>query len=168
MIRDTARRPDRRRLGHASALLFLVLVTTACAVGAQSTSPSTTAARRDATDSVMLARITVEAPLAGPLTKGLAVIRFRTEHVSIESPFLPVEQRRSPLPSAHVHVSVDGAAWHWIHASTDPVVVTPLPPGEHTVELELAGADHKRLAVQSVRFTVPPKVVASVDHAAHP
>ena len=151
----------RARLPH---LLALVVVAAACAgdVQARSSSPAF-----DGTHTSRRASVTIQSPTTGEIVQGVAVIRFRVENVSIASPFLPKEQHRGPLPAGHLHVSVDGAPWHWVHATSDPVVVTPLPPGEHTVDLELAGADHRPLDVQSVRFTVAARKPPELRDAAH-
>jgi hypothetical protein len=111
--------------------------------------------------------LAIQSPTSGQVVQGVAIIRFTTENVSITSLFLPADQPRAALRPAHLHVSVDGAEWHWVHSTTDPIVITPLSPGEHTVTLELAGADHRPLATQSVRFTVVAKAAAAADHAAH-
>lgn len=111
--------------------------------------------------------ITIESPASGAQVQGVAIIRFRTENVSIASPFLAPETTPGPLARAHVHVTVDGASWHWVHATTDPVVITPLSPGEHTVTLELAGADHRPLDVRTVRFIVAGKAANESGHAKH-
>jgi hypothetical protein len=150
----------RTRLPHAFSLIALA---TACVVPlqARSTPPP------DTTGAVRHPSLVILSPAIGAVVPGVAIIRFRTENISIESPFLPAEQRRSTLPAGHVHVTVDGATWHWVHSSSDPVVVTPLPPGEHTVELELAAADHRPLDAQTVRFTVVAKKAPVTDHAGH-
>jgi hypothetical protein len=114
-----------------------------------------------------LPSVTILSPLPGEAVQGVAVIRFRTENVSITSPFLPAVEGGGPFPPGHLHVSVDGAPWHWIHSTSDPVVITPLPAGEHTVELELAGADHRPLDVQSVHFTVVARTAPAMDHTGH-
>jgi hypothetical protein len=114
--------------------------------------------------------ITIQSPALGEIVRGVTIIRFRAENVSIESPFLPKEMHRGPLPAAHLHVTVDGTTWHWIHATTDPIVVTPLMPGDHTVTLELAGADHRPLDSRSVKFTVDGNAAGNVvarEHAGH-
>ena len=111
--------------------------------------------------------ITIQSPASGEIVQGVAIIRFRAENVSIESPFRPKEMRGSVLPSAHLHVTVDGTSWHWVHSTTDPVVITPLLPGDHAVTLELADANHRPLDVRTVRFTVATKLAAAPDHAGH-
>lgn len=162
------RRPARRIVAFALALIALGVATRAATRAANAQELSAPPARPGAPHVELRPRITIESPLEGGVVQGVAFLRFRTENVSIESPFLPAEQRRSPLPAGHLHVTVDGALWHWMHTTTDPVVVTPLPPGEHTVELELAGADHKRLDVRTVQFTVKPKSAPGVAHHAAP
>jgi hypothetical protein len=146
-------------------LLSLVVVAAACGGDVQASSSSPTL---DGTPTSKRASVTIQSPTTGEVVQGVAIIRFRVENVSIASPFLPKEQRRGPLPAGHLHVTVDGAPWHWVHATADPVVVTPLPPGEHTVDLELADADHRPLDVQSVRFTVAARKSPEMSHAAHP
>lgn len=123
---------------------------------------------KDATAVAERPKITIESPAAGAVVQGVAIIRFRTENISIESPFRPAEPSRGALPAGHLHVTVDGAAWHWVHATSDPVVITPLPPGEHIVELELAGADHQPLDSQTVRFMVAAKTAPATGHPGHP
>ena len=145
-------------------LLSLVVVATACVgvVQARSTSPAP-----DSTVAPGHPSLTLQSPTPGEVVQGVSVIRFRAENVSIASPFLPTEKRGDPFPAAHLHVTVDGAAWHWVHATSDPVVLTPLPAGEHTVALELAGADHRPLDARSVRFTVVARTAPAMDHAGH-
>ncbi len=106
-------------------------------------------------------------PTSGEVVHGVAIIRFQTQNVIITSLFLPPAQQRAALPAAHLHVSVDGAEWHWVHSTADPVVIAPLSPGEHTVSLELAGSDHRPLDTRTVRFTVVARPIPAADHAAH-
>lgn len=58
------------------------------------------------------------------------------------------------IPGGHLHVKVDSAPWHWVHATADPVVISALAPGTHTVRLELADQNHRPLDVQTVTFTI--------------
>jgi hypothetical protein len=153
------------RTHQARLIATIVLVATACVVvplQARSTPPPLvrTTVKESPT-------ISIQSPTVGEVVQGVAIIRFKTENISLESPFLPADQRRSTLPAGHLHVTVDGTAWHWVHSSTDPVVITPLPAGEHTVELELAAANHRPLASQTVRFTVVARKPVATDHAPH-
>ena len=145
-------------------LLPFVIVASACVSDGQARSTSFT---RDSAAASGRPSITIQSPTPGELVHGVAIIRFQVENVSIASPFQPTDERSGPLPAGHLHVTVDGAPWHWVHATADPVVITPLPPGEHTVALELAGADHRPLVARSVRFTVVAKTVLAMDHAGH-
>jgi hypothetical protein len=52
-------------------------------------------------------------------------------------------------------VTVDDAPWRWADATGQPVVVSGLAPGPHTIRIELADADHGPLAQEVVRFHVP-------------
>jgi len=98
--------------------------------------------------------LVVSPPLAGPLSRGLAVIAFRTENLKI----MPVygEAATQVVPRlGHLHVAVDGGPWHWLHASDEPIVVQGLPPGPHHVLIELAAANHKILEAQTLNFEIP-------------
>jgi hypothetical protein len=142
----------------------LLLLATGCVAHGQT--PTVSLAPEISTP-VMLPGVRIQSPAPGEIVQRVAIIRFRTENVSITSPFLPAEQRSGSFPAAHLHVTVDGAAWHWVHSTSDPIVITPLAAGEHTVTLELADANHRPLGSRSVRFTVVAKQSAAADHAGH-
>jgi hypothetical protein len=155
-------------IAHSARRLFAVLplfvVAASSVVHAQAPVANTSAA------SAVLPgapAIIIESPTMGATVNGVAIIRFKAENVSIASLFVPLDPTRGPLPAAHLHVTVDGTVWHWVHSSTDPVVITPLSAGEHTVTLELAGADHKPLNSKTVRFTVVAKVGHAAGHGVH-
>jgi hypothetical protein len=100
------------------------------------------------------AHLAVSPPLAGPLSRGLAVITFRTENLKV----MPVygDAATQVVPRlGHLHVTVDGGPWHWLHASDEPIVVQGLPPGPHRVLLELAAANHRILETQTLNFEIP-------------
>jgi hypothetical protein len=145
-------------------LLSFVVVAAACVGGAQARSASPT---RDSAVAPGRPSLTIQSPTPGEVVEGVSVIRFRAENVSIASPFLPMEKRGGRFPAGHLHVTVDGAPWHWLHSTSDPVVLTPLPAGEHIVALELAGADHRPLDARSVRFTVVARAAPAMVHAEH-
>jgi hypothetical protein len=100
------------------------------------------------------AKIVVDPPKPELLAEGVAIVQFRTENLQIVPVFGPVAATVSPR-IGHLHVTLDDAPWHWAHTSNDPVIVAPLPPGPHTILLELADADHRVLAKEAVRFEVP-------------
>ena len=139
------------RLGTRLLSLASLLISSGCVATAQSPSRQ---APPGASLAVGRPSITIDSPKQDAALQGVTIIRFRAENVSIASLFVPGENRQNRLPPAHLHVTVDGADWHWVHSTSDPVVITPLPSGEHTVTLELAGADHRPLDVRSVRFTI--------------
>lgn len=149
---------------RAPFLLSLLVAGAACVGVAQARTPSPAHVRVAADASPSLV---IQSPAFGDTIRGVAIIRFLAGDVALTSPFATVTPR-APLVAAHLHVTVDGAPWHWVHASADPVVITPLSPGEHTVSLELAGADHRPLLeTRTVRFTVVSRAVATTDHVAH-
>jgi hypothetical protein len=100
------------------------------------------------------AKIAADPPKPELLAEGVAIVQFRTENVQIVPVFGPAAAAVSPR-IGHLHVTLDDAPWHWAHTSNDPVIVAPLPPGPHTILIELADADHKVLAKEVVKFDVP-------------
>jgi len=93
-------------------------------------------------------------PLPGPLSKGLVVIAFRTENLKILPVYGPAAQQVVPR-LGHLHITIDGAPWHWVQASDEPVVVQGLSQGPHRVLLELADANHTVVDTQTVSFDIP-------------
>lgn len=100
------------------------------------------------------AQLVVDAPLAAPLAKGLVVVPFHAEHMKI----MPVygEAATHVVPRlGHLHITVDHAAWHWLHASEEPIVIQGLSHGPHQLTLELADASHHVLVVKELDFSIP-------------
>lgn len=100
------------------------------------------------------ARIVVDPPLPGPLAKGQVFIQYRAENLRIEPVFGPNALDVSPR-IGHIHVTVDGAPWHWADASGEPVILVGLPAGPHRIEIILADANHQPLDRAVVAFVVP-------------
>jgi len=96
-------------------------------------------------DEAPAARLVVDAPLAAALANGALVLSFHAERAS---------SRASP-PGEHLHLALDDAPWHWLHADAGPVVLIGLPPGQHVLSLELADSEHRVLDKRRVEFTVP-------------
>jgi hypothetical protein len=98
--------------------------------------------------------IVIDSPASDATVRGPAIIAFRTENIRIISVFVPEAPDASSVRGGHLHVNVDSAEWHWVHTSVDPVVVSGLSPGKHTVRLELADSNHRPLDARTVTFTI--------------
>jgi hypothetical protein len=98
--------------------------------------------------------IVIDSPAPDSTVRGPAIIVFRTENIRITSVFAPEIPDASTVLAGHLHVKVDSAEWHWVHTSVDPVVVSGLSPGKHTVRVELADKNHRPLDAQTVTFTI--------------
>lgn len=100
-------------------------------------------------------RLIVGPPAAEPLTRGVAVIPYRTENFRILPVFGAGAVKVSPR-AGHLHVTLDDLPWHWVDASdAHTIVVAGLAPGPHTVRIELADPVHRVLAAETAAFTVP-------------
>ena len=121
------------------------------------------------------AKIVVDPPLAEPLaSRGVVVIPYCAENMRIAAVFGSGALAVSPRVG-HIHVTVDEAAWHWADASGTPIILRALPPGPHTVLIELVDANHQLVDKGTVTFVVPEKVAAGAPSvqerdggAAHP
>lgn len=99
-------------------------------------------------------RLIVDQPLAGPLAKGQVFIGYRTENIRIVPVYGKGALDVSPR-IGHLHVTVDGAPWHWADASNEPIILVGLPPGPHKVLVQLADPTHMVIASKTVEFVVP-------------
>jgi Family of unknown function (DUF6130) len=103
------------------------------------------------------AKLVLNAPLAEPLaSRGVAVIPYCAENMRIVPVFGPGALTVSPRVG-HIHVTVDDAPWHWADASNTPIILRGLPPGPHTVLIELVDANHQVVDKGTVKFDVPSK-----------
>jgi len=100
-------------------------------------------------------KLIVDAPVAGALARGVALIPYRVENLRILPVVGPAADGVSPRVG-HLHITVDNLPWHWAEFSNDgTIVVAELPAGPHTVRIELAGPTHHVYTGQTVAFTVP-------------
>ena len=100
-------------------------------------------------------KLIVDAPVAGALARGVALIPYRVENLRILPVVGPAADGVSPRVG-HLHITVDNLPWHWAEFSNDgTIVVAELPAGPHTVRIELAGPTHHVYTGQTVTFTVP-------------
>jgi len=143
----------RRIAGMATVAAALATVTNANAQShdaghaAQPTAPTTTSGQPV---------LQVSGAVSAPLAKGLVVLPFSAEGAQIAAIYGDAATGMTP-PPAHLHVKIDGASWHWVHASPDPVVIQGLPAGPHSVELVLADGNHRPLQKKTVSFTIAAK-----------
>ena len=100
-------------------------------------------------------KIVIDRPLAEPLaTRGVAVIPYCAEHMRFAPMFGAGALTISPRVG-HVHVTVDATPWHWADASGNPVILQALPPGPHSVRIDLVNANHQVVDTGTITFTVP-------------
>jgi uncharacterized protein DUF6130 len=106
-------------------------------------------------------KIVIDRPLAEPLaTRGVVVIPYCAENMRIAPVFGPAAIDVSPR-LGHVHVTVDEAPWRWADASGTPIILQGMPPGKHTVLIELVDANHRVVDKGTVTFDVPEKTAAN-------
>jgi len=103
------------------------------------------------------AKLIVDPPIPEQLALGRVFIQYRTENLRIVPVFGKAALAVSPRVG-HLHYYVDHQSWPIVDSSGETLVLVGLPPGPHTVLLELADATHKPIpgASKLVEFTVPP------------
>ena len=99
-------------------------------------------------------KLIVDEPLAEPLTEGRVYIQYRAENIRIAPVFGSGALQVSPRVG-HVHVTVDGAPWHFVDSSGETIVIVGLLSGPHKVLIELAGPTHKVVDRREVSFVIP-------------
>lgn len=134
---------------------LLVVIAAATAANAQSARDIRGATPLLAIENEPLPRLIVDPPLPGPLAAGRVFIQYRAENMRILPVFGTGALDVSPRVG-HVHITVDGAPWHFVDASGETIILVGLAPGSHEVLVELADPTHRVLAQERVRFTVPP------------
>ena len=134
-----------------TSIIFALLI--AASVSAQSGREVRGAAAVEPLQHEPPARIVVDPPLAEPLSRGRVVIQYRTENLHIVPVFGVAALALSPR-IGHIHVTVDGAPWHWADASGNPVIINGLAPGPHAVLIQLVNANHQPIDQGTVLFTV--------------
>lgn len=105
-------------------------------------------------------KLFVDAPLAAPLARNVAVIQYCTENVHIVPVFGAKALAVTPRVG-HLHVRVDDASWVWAEASGNPIILLGLAPGPHKVTIELVNANHQPLDKVEILFNMPKKASAS-------
>nr|DAR21344.1 MAG TPA: protein of unknown function (DUF4399) [Caudoviricetes sp.] len=154
------------RMKHRNLLLALLALTSGCTWAAPLSGLSAAEVNGPAAVAPLEqpqppAKLIVDPPLAGPLSKGAVFIQYRTENMRIEPVFGPEALKVTPR-IGHIHVIVDDNPWHWADASGEPVILVGLPAGQHKVTIILADPTHKPVDRKTIEFTVPPH--AAVMH----
>lgn len=99
--------------------------------------------------------LTLDAPLPGPLARGVVLIPYRVENLRILPVLGDVAASVSPR-IGHLHVSVDDLPWRWAEFdNVGTIVVAGLPAGAHKLLIELASPEHHVYLGKTVAFTVP-------------
>jgi hypothetical protein len=99
-------------------------------------------------------RLLAEAPIPSQLAEGRVVIRYSVENLRI----LPVfgEEALGVSPRlGHLHITVNEGPYRWLDTSGQPIIVNKLPPGPHSILIELVDPTHRTVDRQVVRFVVP-------------
>ncbi len=99
-------------------------------------------------------RLIADAPIPSQLAEGRVVIRYCVRNLRILPVFGEAALKVSPR-LGHLHITVDDGPYRWLDTSGQPIVVNKLPPGPHSILIELVDPTHKTLDRQVVSFTIP-------------
>jgi len=108
------------------------------------------------------ARLIVDSPLPEQLATGYVVIRYRVENLRIMPVYGSSALGVSPR-IGHLHITVDDLPWHWLDASGEPLSIKGLPPGPHTVLIEVEDPTHKTIDRASIKFEIPQRPTAHAE-----
>ena len=139
-------------LREITAMTIGIMV--ASSVAAQSVSDIIGPSPLVAIENEPAAKLFVDPPLPGPLSKGRVFIQYRTENLRVVPVFGTGALDVSPR-LGHIHITVDDAPWHFVDAAGQTIILVGLPPGPHKVLIELADPTHKIITRETVSFIVP-------------
>jgi energy-coupling factor transporter ATP-binding protein EcfA2 len=110
------------------------------------------------------AQLIVDPPNSQALAVGVVLIQYRAENVHIVAVFGPAAVNVFPRVG-HLHINVDDLPWHWADASdTGTIDIKDLPPGQHTVRIDLVDGNHQLFPGQPKTVTVTVPNTASHSH----
>src|SRR5580765_8372868 len=112
-------------------------------------------------------KLIVDAPLPNLLAQGVVWVQWRAENVHIVPVFGKGALNASPRVG-HLHIHLDDNPWLWADASDlNTIDLAGVPPGPHTLHVDLVNANHELFPGQSksVTFTVPKATSASASHS---
>lgn len=111
-------------------------------------------------------KLIVDPPLPNLLDLGVVWIQWRVENVHIVPVFGKGALNVSPRVG-HLHVHVDDVPWYWADVSdVNTIDLAGMPPGPHTILIELVNSNHDVFPGQSktVTFTIPKGAPRSHTH----
>ncbi|MDR3374327.1 MAG: DUF6130 family protein [Ancalomicrobiaceae bacterium] len=92
--------------------------------------------------------------LPAPLARGVVVIAFHADNLKLVPVYGDAAVAVTPR-IGHLHITLDEAAWHWLQASEELIVIQGLAKGPHHVVLDLADPAHHVLASKRLDFVIP-------------
>src|SRR5687768_14152709 len=105
------------------------------------------------------AKLIVEPPLPGPLTRGVAFIPYRVENLRILPVGGPAARNVSPRVG-HLHITVDDLPWQWAdYGQSNTIILVGMLRGEHKVLIELVDPEGNVFTGETVTFYSPGKEV---------
>jgi hypothetical protein len=110
-------------------------------------------------DNEPAARLIVEQPLAGPLSRGVAYIPYRVENLRILPVGGPGARNVSPRVG-HLHITVNDLPWQWAdYGLSNTIILVGMPRGQHKVLIEAVDPEGNVFTGQTVTFYSPGKEV---------
>lgn len=101
-------------------------------------------------------KLFIDPPHPDLLARGAIVLPYRVENLRIVPVFGAAALDLSPRVG-HLHIAVDDLPWHWADAGdSNTIVIVGLPPGPHTITVDVADPRHGVLIRKVVAVTVPP------------
>jgi hypothetical protein len=100
-------------------------------------------------------RLIVEAPLPGPLARGVVYIPYRVENLRILSLGGATASKVSPRVG-HLHITLDDLPWFWAdYGQSNTIILGGLPRGQHKVRIEVVDPEGNVFTGQTVTFYLP-------------
>jgi hypothetical protein len=100
-------------------------------------------------------RLIVQAPLPGPLARGVVYIPYQVENLRI----LPIGGAAATTVSpraGHLHITVDDLPWQWADfGQSNTIILVGMPRGQHKVLIEVVDPEGKVFTAQTVTFYSP-------------
>jgi Family of unknown function (DUF6130) len=100
-------------------------------------------------------KLVVEAPLAGPLARGVVFIPYRVENLRILPLGGATASKVSPRVG-HLHITLDDLPWFWAdYGQSNTIILGGLPRGQHKVLIEVVDPEGNVFTGQAVTFYSP-------------